>query len=381
MPLLSAHARSWALRLEGVLQQGLRVGQAAWSQRSADRLQLDAAYLRGRACHCDPGQPLHLLHSEGVREGCDVVIDYSSNVQHPQRRQLPVERLAGIAQQIGPGQSVYVKADRLPAFVQHVLPKLRGPVVLVTGDSDASVVRTHAELLESAKIAHWFAQNCDLDAEHPKLTRLPIGLDNPVYTRLDKRLGFLVGMALGKSPLDPSARRNDMGDQALLQSIAARGLPPTAARAPRARCTFHQNQKLIAPDLRAIPERQQAYLELRDNPVCEFIPRRLSQRAYWQSHGELAFEVCPRGHGLDCFRTWECLFLGTIPIVKSSPLDRLYAQEKLPVVIVESYREIDAQRLRRWQAELQQRFDASLRERLTTGYWLRRIAERARHAG
>jgi hypothetical protein len=234
--------------------------------------------------------------------------------------------------------------------------------------------------LDSSKLAHWFAQNCDLDAEHPKLTRVPIGLDNPVYTRLDKRLGFLLSMALGKTPLDARLRRNDMGDQALLQAIRARGLPPTAARPARARGTFHQNQKLIAPDLRRTPERERAYLELRDNPACELVPRRLSQRAYWQSHGDFAFEVSPQGSGLDCFRTWECLLLGTIPIVKRSPLDRLYAQERLPVVIVDSYREIDSARLRTWQAELHGRFDAALLRRLTTDHWLERIAAEAERA-
>ena len=30
------------------------------------------------------------------------------------------------------------------------------------------------------------------------------------------------------------------------------------------------------------------------------------------------FALSPEGNGIDCHRTWECLYLGVIPIVKKS---------------------------------------------------------------
>src|SRR5262249_31408487 len=90
-----------------------------------------------------------------------------------------------------------------------------------------------------------------------------------------------------------------------------------------------------------------------------------------------AFEVCPHGNGLDCFRTWECLFLETIPIVRTSPLDQLYQDEGFPVVIVESYREITAERLQTWQAERQELFTSDMLTRLTNDYWLGKIRQAA----
>ena len=43
------------------------------------------------------------------------------------------------------------------------------------------------------------------------------------------------------------------------------------------------------------------------------------------------FILSPPGAGFDCHRTWEALYLGAIPIVKTSSLDPLY--KDLPVVI------------------------------------------------
>lgn len=371
--------RDGLLRLEGALQAAVEHGARVASRAQARLAPLTKADLRGRACHCPPGLPVHLVHSESLREACDVVVDWDANVRPRARPAVPVARLAAIAADIARGELVHVKSDLLPSFVEHVLPKVREPFVLVTGDSDQSVVHAHAALLADPRIAHWFAQSCDLPQAHGKLTRLPIGLDNPVYTKLDKRLGFLLSMALGKTPLDPSVSRNDIGDQRLLQHIA-RALPPNTARPARALCTFHQNQRFLRPDLDAIPERREAYDALRDEPACHFVEKRLVQHECFRVHGDFAFEVSPRGNGLDCFRTWEALALGTIPIVKTSALDRLYRDEDLPVVIVESYREVTAGNLRRWHAQLAGAFTAELTHRLTHDYWLEKLRRAATQA-
>lgn len=45
--------------------------------------------------------------------------------------------------------------------------------------------------------------------------------------------------------------------------------------------------------------------------------------------------ISPPGRGIDTHRTWECLMVGTIPIVLSSPLDILF--KNLPVIVVDNY--------------------------------------------
>jgi hypothetical protein len=53
--------------------------------------------------------------------------------------------------------------------------------------------------------------------------------------------------------------------------------------------------------------------------------------------------ISPPGRGIDTHRTWECLMVGTIPIVLSSPLDILF--QNLPIIIVNDYSIITEQYL------------------------------------
>ena len=330
------------------------------------------SHLSGYACHCHPGAPFHLVHSEGLREGCDVVVDFGSNVRSRRRHQVPVEALAGVAAGFEAGDIVHVKAELLPTFLEHVFPRVRAPIVLVTGDSDYAPVKKHRELLHDARIIHWFAQNCDVPFRHGKLTRIPIGIDNPIYTKLEKRVGFLFDMLARKSPLDFSMSRNDMGDQKHLQAIANEIARDVNEKSAKALCTFHMNQKLV-PNFEKIPDRLEAYQVLRDSPNCHFVVRRLPQSECWRLHADFAFEVSPRGNGLDCFRTWEALVLNTIPIVKATTLDPLFEDEDLPVVVVSSYAEVTAEALRRWKDEMQGCFTPDMKLRLTNDYWLGKI--------
>lgn len=373
-------SRRLALAVERAVQAGARTAAHGWAEWRHGRREWHAADFRGGVCHCAAGMPRHFVHSEGVREACDFVVDFGTNVRSPHRPQVDPARLGAAIAELGPGASVHVKADLLGRFTAQLLPALRHPVVLVTGDSDASPVRRHRALLDDPRIAHWFAQNCDVPERHPRLTRLPIGLDNPVFNKLEKRLGFVVTMLLGRTPADASALRNDIGDQAELQRVRAT-LPHPTARPLRALCTFHQNQKIVAPDLANLPDRAQACRELADHPLCEFVPRRLKQRECWARHGEFAFEVSPQGNGLDCFRTWEALLLGTIPIVRRSTLNPLFEDERLPVAIVDTWADITAAALARWRDELQPRLGAHVDEVLGLAHWVEKIKKASRSAG
>lgn len=65
----------------------------------------------------------------------------------------------------------------------------------------------------------------------------------------------------------------------------------------------------------------------------------LTQKDYFRALHSHYFAVSPRGKGIDCHRTWECLYLGVIPIVERTvALERL--SEGLPILLVDSYEEI-----------------------------------------
>ena len=51
------------------------------------------------------------------------------------------------------------------------------------------------------------------------------------------------------------------------------------------------------------------------------------------------FMLCPRGHGMDCHRNWESLYLRRVPVMKKSPyFARLMSG--FPVLFVETWEDV-----------------------------------------
>jgi hypothetical protein len=84
------------------------------------------------------------------------------------------------------------------------------------------------------------------------------------------------------------------------------------------------------------------------------------------------FVISPFGTGLDCYRTWEALALGCIPIVQTSPLDCLY--EGLPVLIVDEWSQVTEAFLnQKYEQMRQQQYNL---DALSIDYWIRLIRAR-----
>ena len=99
-----------------------------------------------------------------------------------------------------------------------------------------------------------------------------------------------------------------------------------------------------------------------------FKPANLRQLSgYLQELSEHKFCLAPPGIGLDTHRTWEALMVGTIPIVLSSPLDKLY--EDFPVIIVNSYDAIDSSVLYELYEKIIQQSVNYTFEKLFVHYW------------
>ncbi|CAF0922304.1 unnamed protein product [Didymodactylos carnosus] len=73
---------------------------------------------------------------------------------------------------------------------------------------------------------------------------------------------------------------------------------------------------------------------LRNMTKC-FYKRDMPLITYYQEIGRSKFVLSPPGVGLDCYRTWETLYLNSIPIVQSTTIDSIF--DKLPVLIVRNY--------------------------------------------
>lgn len=102
-------------------------------------------------------------------------------------------------------------------------------------------------------------------------------------------------------------------------------------------------------------ERQAVYEMFKDNPHClvqtEYIKHKNPNNTFnftdpenqrmrlefYRTLKRCKYALCPPGTGLDTHRVYECIHLGVIPIVRSSPLDPLYST--MPVKIVKTWQE------------------------------------------
>lgn len=262
----------------------------------------------------------------------------------------PAEFLAA-----GPGSVFYVCNTALTHFFHSILPLLTHPFVLVSGDSDNPMPfdrLSHSEFqtfVSDPRLLHWFCQN--LLVAHPKLTHLPIGLD---YHTLENHIGLAHPWGPGMSVADQDAQL----------AALARTAPPLAQR----KLLCYSNIHHAAFGINARGDRQE---------VLATVPRELlccsgnytSRLDAWKEQRECAFVLSPRGGGYDCHRTWEALILGCIPVVKTSGLDPVY--EGLPVLILESWSDLTAERMARTLVEFSRTYWKL--EKLTLEYWAARI--------
>jgi hypothetical protein len=97
-------------------------------------------------------------------------------------------------------------------------------------------------------------------------------------------------------------------------------------------------------------ERQGVYDRFKNNPLClvqheymfydigkslnfgdqETQRRRLE---FYRTLKRCTYAICPPGRGIDTHRVYECIYLGVIPIVRSSPLDPLYSGMPVKIVV------------------------------------------------
>jgi hypothetical protein len=233
--------------------------------------------------------------------------------------------------QVRDGDAIYVRTYQLDRFFKTSHPRIRARYILVTQYSDLSVPGPHAAYLDDPKLIAWFAINID-HASHPKLIPIPIGLDKKT-TRHPGEVNML----------------NQEKERA---KTTSRTIP------------LYMNFKPW-PDCK---ERTLVYDLFRNHPLCVWQPKK-SLACYMHDLAQSRFVLSPRGLGLDCYRTWEALYMGAIPILKTSAMDKLFVD--LPVLIVEDWNVITEDFLaKKWEEIQSKHYNL---EKLSPAYWKRLI--------
>lgn len=124
------------------------------------------------------------------------------------------------------------------------------------------------------------------------------------------------------------------------------------------------------------------HLEPQSRALFYVDKEKYSQTDLFLKRSEYVFAISPFGNGLDCHRLWEALIFSHIVIVQSSPMDVVFEEHDLPVVVVQNLQDIDAEMLMKWYEQYKDRVyanNATTRYKLTSAYWASYIKQKTLH--
>lgn len=252
-------------------------------------------------------------------------------------------------QDVKSGDIIFVR--NIDLFMKQVHPHIKQPYFMVThGEHLETVWDHHLKYLESKKIIGWASIHPPKKGPE-KFFPIPLGVQQyPRYYHNKKEF------------------------TALLSSI----------RAIEKTKLLYLNIKIEYNKL----ERERVVELLSDKPFTTYRKEPCSFDCYMNEMAQHKFVVSPRGLGPDCYRTWEALLIGTIPIVRRnqgdpkaslnqepsgsySLLDSLY--EGLPVLIIDAWEDITEELLNRKYEEITaKKYDP---RKLYMEYWRTKIMD------
>jgi hypothetical protein len=189
---------------------------------------------------------------------------------------------------------IFVKTDFIFDFFS--LYNIGFDFYLVTHNSDYGIDDKYLNVLSHPNLIKWYAQNVNID--HSKLSPIPIGLANDRWAHGNKKIF------------------NEINNNNSIQKNII------------CYANFDINTN--------ITERKNCL----DNIPQEFIYPKTDFQSYLTQLKSSLFTVSPEGNGIDCHKTWEALYLKTIPIVKKSILTWKFYQMNIPLILIDDWEEL-----------------------------------------
>lgn len=197
------------------------------------------------------------------------------------------------------GEVIFVNAQMLHYFFRTIHPLIHFPYILITHNGDTHIDVPFTSYIDK-KIIRWYAQN--VVTTHSKITPIPIGLENLFYYNHGDTNIFRVLQAV---------KREKMARILMEFSIST-------------------NSSVRKP----------IFNLFRDHPLVYPLSERLSAPTYLKLLASHKFVLSPPGNGLDCHRTWEAMYLGTIPIVERSVTTEYFESLGLPMLLVSDWNSV-----------------------------------------
>jgi hypothetical protein len=188
---------------------------------------------------------------------------------------------------------IFVKIDYVYSFFTI---NIETPYILFTHNGDLPVDDNYLRYMDNPNLLKWYGQN--IMTQHPKLSSIPIGLGNEIWPH---------------------------GDEKVFSEVIDQNLP---------------KERLIYVNFDVKTNRRERNYCLNELNQKGFeMGDKLPFKEYLQEVAKSYFVVSPNGNGVDCHKTWEALYLGTIPIVTKSINIGFY--NNYPMVVIDSWSDFD----------------------------------------
>lgn len=263
---------------------------------------------------------------------------------------------------VGNGSFVFVVTSSLGRFV-HLMRNRTVRFYLMTG---AGVLGSPMEVSATlgvdwraflqTHVIRWYTQNHDLGYDsHPLVHAVPLGID--FHTLAEAQV---TGHPWG-------ARQTECAQAAQLRDVA-----DAAPELDGRDATVYVPRMALMH--RYGNDRRRAYAKVRrGEPYLTFQSTPLSRTELWRQMARHRFVLSPLGMGMDCHRTWEALALGSIPIVRRSPLVSSLFRDVSSIVVVDDWTDVNRTSVAAWTSAFRhmRRRDVQWYARLDT--WLDRL--------
>lgn len=214
---------------------------------------------------------------------------------------------------VQPKDIIFVSSNQLHHFFEKIHPKIKCPYVLISHNGAENIPEEYVQYIDE-KIIHWYAQNATFT--HEKVTLIPTGIEN-----------------LGKT--NRGLLRLYQESSTDLHTIKDRQVEEI--RKMRKSRILYSFKTATNPK-----ERNGLLTALKDCDSADELNRGIfiAQPSYIHMLRSYLFVVSPAGISEDCYRTWEALYTGTIPIVKKSTISLALKDAGIPLYIVEDWHDI-----------------------------------------
>lgn len=227
---------------------------------------------------------------------------------------------------------VFVGDENIEKFLTEIHPKIKVNYILITDNGDNTIDQKVFDLAKD-KILKWYGINVLIS--DPRIIPIPLGIENKHY--------YVCGIP---AIFNNVIKKNHSKRNRIFYGFSV----------------FNNKE-----------ERQPAMDVLKVNSLAETFKRWMNFYQYLNLLATYKFVASPPGSSVEGHRTWDALYIGIIPIVKSSITTDYFEKIGVPLWVIKDWHELDNIS----EKDLEEKFESikknSKIETIYMDYWIDKI--------